>query len=158
MLRLSKAEAAAILAHAGEVFPLEACGVVLQSVAGRRDICHAQNVQDALHELNPALPPATEAYTMDPDTLRMIRDHRRAGGRLLIVYHSHTNGLAEFSRADRRQALGRLGIPHYPDTDHLVVALGGLLTQPRFVAARWDPSAERYRPVEVVIREPGDDV
>ena len=145
MFLLTTTERQALLAHAQEGFPNEVCGVILQEPAGRRVLIRGENVQDALHEQNPNLPPPPSAYTLAPQTRRRVRDCLRAGGRLLVVYHSHPNGLAEFSRADHRQALNSVGVPHYAGAVQVVVALGGLINQPQVVAVVWDPLARRYR-------------
>lgn len=143
--RLSPTERQRLIRCANEAYPSEACGVILQWPSGERRLLAGENVQDALHAANPTLPDQRTAYTLDPKTLRTVHEIRRAGGRLLAVWHSHPNGLADFSRADQRQALNRLGVPHYPDAVQIVVAIGGPLSLPQIVAAVWDPLLRRYR-------------
>ena len=110
-----------IYAHAREAFPAECCGYLVGAAGGAAvDTCvRCTNV----HEREPVLDDrGTDsafaiggaelfAFARSLDTPRPAR----------VVYHSHTNGRAYFSAADRAVAATPAG-PAYP-VEHLVVGV-----------------------------------
>lgn len=129
--------AAAIVNHARRDWPREACGFVL-----RRDHLWthlpANNLQDLLHEQDPARHPRTaaEAFLVDAETLIRAAEYRKAGDQIAVIYHSHTRAWgANFSDEDRRGALGGLAVPQFPEALYLVVS----------VRETWEWMARGYR-------------
>jgi proteasome lid subunit RPN8/RPN11 len=124
MLCFHQATLDVLHAHACEQYPEECCGFVLSN--GDTETVHRiTNVQNLMHEKEPALFPrdATLAYFMDPKELFNV--HREIdGGESIIkaVYHSHPNHDAYFSAEDKKQALFD-GEPLYPDAVYLVMSI-----------------------------------
>ena len=105
--------------HAGTVYPEECCGFVLADGTVRR----GQNIQDELHQLDPRRFPrgARTAYTFAvPDTL-FLNASFHTDNPVAIIYHSHPDTVASFSREDSRRALFA-GSPLYP-VSYLVMSV-----------------------------------
>ena len=120
------------------------------SPTGGRWYHEAENVQGARHLLDPDRhPSATLAFCLDPDTLTQIIQRRRAGWRLAVIYHSHTNGLARLSRQDIQQACNTLAEPVYPGTDYVIVAIDPRTGTCAVVAFRWVHRTRAFQPVPV---------
>lgn len=96
-LRVASQALAAIIHHAQEAFPLEACGLLL----GRgRKIMQAVATQN-VHET-----PQTH-FEIDPQALIDAHRSERAGGLELVgYYHSHPHGEARPSTTDQAMAAG----------------------------------------------------
>jgi glutamate-1-semialdehyde 2,1-aminomutase len=137
---ITAAELAAIKRQAVAEYPNECCGVVLVRGGERRHM-PCRNVQDQMHARDPMTFPRTarNAYYMDPlDALRLNRLVDE-GFAFAVIYHSHPNAGAYFSKTDRAQALIK-GEPAYPGAVYLVVSVVG--REVRALAAyRWN--AER---------------
>jgi proteasome lid subunit RPN8/RPN11 len=59
-------------------------------------------------------------YEMDPaELVRVLRELRDSGERLVAIYHSHPHGPAELSKRDIEQA-------YYPEAAQLLVSLADL--------------------------------
>jgi [CysO sulfur-carrier protein]-S-L-cysteine hydrolase len=117
-LRLPRALAAELVAHAEADLPNECCGMI----AGRDGT--AERVHRATNtEASPFM------YVMDPrEQLRIMDEIDDAGADLLAVYHSHTRSAAYPSRTDVELAF-------FPRTLYLIVSL----------ANRADPEIRAFR-------------
>ena len=113
---------ARIYAQARAEFPAECCGYL-------RGPVDADAVDELVpctnaHEPNSIIPDRTveTAFAIDGRELitfvRTLETDRPAK----VIYHSHTNGRAYFSEADRRAAATQESGPHYPVV-HLVVGI-----------------------------------
>lgn len=106
MLELTQEQAAALVAHAQEVFPLECCGLL----AGRQG-----RVKRVFRGTNVDKSPYT--YLMDPkEQLAAFKEMEAAGLDLLAIYHSHTHTAAYPSKTDVAKA-------YYPDAIYVIVSL-----------------------------------
>lgn len=108
-----------VFRHALAEFPGECCGMIFRS--GRVLAC--RNAQDDYHAEDPDAFPRTSAdgWCFAPeDQFRLARSFD-SDDPVTVVYHSHPNGDARFSAADRRGAAVDSG-PIYPDLAYLVVA------------------------------------
>lgn len=94
---------AEIFRHAEASYPNECCGFIRRSGALHR----ADNHQDALHEADPDRHPRTarKAYSLAPrDLLALSRSFDEADPGV-VLYHSHPDASAYFSRKDEEDAL-----------------------------------------------------
>src|SRR5439155_10502153 len=95
-----------VIEHAKKCYPLEGCGLIVglrPSPAGLRFI-PMQNVKAS-----------TSEYELDPaELIRVLRDLRNRGEKLVAIYHSHPSGPAEPSKRDIERA-------SYPEAAHLIV-------------------------------------
>lgn len=106
MLELTQEQAAALVAHAQEVFPHECCGLL----AGRQGL-----VKRVFRGTNVDKSPYT--YLMDPkEQLAAFKEMEAAGLDLLAIYHSHTHTAAYPSKTDVAKA-------YYPDAIYVIVSL-----------------------------------
>lgn len=103
--------------HAREAAPSECCGFVLASGVRR-----CENIQDELHRLDPIAYPRTArtAFAFSASDEIFLAESFRTGDPVWAVYHSHPEGEACFSRADRVGVL-RGGKPLYPALFYVVV-------------------------------------
>ena len=136
-----------VLRHLEAMYPQEGCGVLLwheQSRAWR--VRPITNAYDRYHALDPVRFPRTSctAYFFEPREWLLLHQEADAHGeRIACVFHSHTNGIADFSAEDRAQAAPG-GLPLLPGVSYLVVAVeGGRATQARFY--RWQNEDFRGR-------------
>jgi [CysO sulfur-carrier protein]-S-L-cysteine hydrolase len=94
-----------ILQHAKSAYPNEGCGLVVGQTSAERFIPITN------------LSASPTEYEMDPaELIRVLRELRGTGDRLVAIYHSHPNGPAELSRKDIERA-------YYPDAAQVVVSL-----------------------------------
>jgi proteasome lid subunit RPN8/RPN11 len=138
-------ELEAIRRQAEREYPAECCGVVLARPggAGERHLHPCRNIQDELHERDPARHPrgSRTAYYMAHADLIEISRQEAAGWTVHVIYHSHIDTGAYFSETDRRNALID-GQPAYPGATYVVVAVdagrAGAARAFRWVADRVD--------------------
>jgi len=100
MIRIRKAHAEAIVAHAERSYPHECCGFLLGAAPGSvkqvREVRGASNARDD----SPA-----NRYRIDPDEMfRVQRASQERGDEILGFYHSHPDVEARPSDYDRRHA------------------------------------------------------
>lgn len=100
---LSKETLAETYRHASACYPEECCGFVTRS--GRVHAC--VNNQNALHAADPQRHPrdASEAYSFTFEGLRALERSLASDDLATIIYHSHPDVGAYFSRTDRDRAL-----------------------------------------------------
>lgn len=119
---LTEAERRCVQALAAAGYPREACGVILEK-GGARVLMACRNVQDLMHEMDPASFPrdARTAYYIHPEDLIRIHALRlHEGWHLAVIYHSHVDLPSDFSAADRAGAVAGDGSPAYPGTTYVV--------------------------------------
>jgi proteasome lid subunit RPN8/RPN11 len=93
---ITTAVAQSLRDHAAAAAPHEACGILLGAAGAIAAAVPAANV--AAHP--------ERAFEIDPATLlRVYREARGSGQRVLGWYHSHPNGLGEPSRTDAARAV-----------------------------------------------------
>ena len=106
------------------------------------------NAYDRYHALDPVRFPRTSrtAYYFEPREWLLVSQEADARGeRVACVFHSHANGIADFSAEDRAQA-APAGLPVLPGVSYLVVAVeGGRATRARLFW--WQEEDFRDRPV-----------
>ncbi|MFB6112037.1 MAG: desampylase [Halobacteriaceae archaeon] len=137
MIVLSRQAYDAILDHALEDRPREACGLL----AGHRDGDRIV-VESAHRARNAAAAPRTR-FRIDPRAQLALMDGIEAAGRRVVgIYHSHPAGPHEPSSRDRRQA-------NWPGYHYLLASLRG--RWPTVNAWRW--TGERFVPAPVRVRE-----
>lgn len=89
-MRLTPAQADALVAHAREEFPDECCGLIAGRGGAATRVLPATNAEGT-----PFM------YVMDPrEQLDLMDDIEDAGEDLLAIYHSHTRSAAYPSRTD----------------------------------------------------------
>jgi len=109
-------------------YPNETCGVLSgpKASAGVVDACHPlTNALVELHALDPERHPRspTEGYLIDPrEQLKLDKELRRSERAMRIIYHSHPDVGAYFSKQDVEDALWD-GRPRYPGIQYLVVGI-----------------------------------
>ncbi len=136
-MKLPKALADDLVAHATEDLPNECCGMI----GGRDGV--AERVYRAVNtEGSPFM------YVIDPrEQMRIMDDIDDAGMDLLAVYHSHTRSAAYPSRTDVELAF-------FPKTLYLIVSLADRSAPEirAFQISRTLPPEEAVReePVEIV--------
>jgi proteasome lid subunit RPN8/RPN11 len=108
---------AALLRHAWEDAPREACGLLL----GRGDV-----VSEAVRVPNVALEPERMFRLDEQIFVRAVFTAQRRGLTLIGFYHSHPAGLAMPSQTDIAQSA-------YPDAAHVII---GLRSDPPLAAWR----------------------
>lgn len=115
-----------ITLQAEKIYPEECCGLVLRSRDGRYRVVPVRNVQNEMNRLSAAEYPrnARQAYWMDPLTLlHTHKEMQKTGESLAVIYHSHPDSDAFFSKEDRRIALDDRGEPVYADASYLVISV-----------------------------------
>jgi len=113
----------AVLDHAAEDAPREACGILAGRSVGERRV-----VESSIRLANVAASPHVE-YRIDPAALlATIEDIEAADRSVLGFYHSHPAGPVTPSDRDRRDA-------HWVDHHYVVVSLAGPV--PTVDAWRW---------------------
>ena len=89
-MRLTRAQADALIAHACAEFPNECCGLIAGSDGAATRVLPATNAEGT-----PFM------YVMDPrEQMELMDDIDDAGEDLLAIYHSHTRSAAYPSRTD----------------------------------------------------------
>ncbi len=112
---------AAILAHAVEAFPAECCGYLSAT-----ELIRCRNAQaDGEHPTHPERSEETGFVIAGRELFEFARSFQSERPPV-AVYHSHTNGRADFSQVDRINAVARsargASEPVYP-VQHLVVGV-----------------------------------
>jgi proteasome lid subunit RPN8/RPN11 len=117
MPRISHAAIEAMIAHAREDLPNEACGMV-------------HSVDGAATEVHRVKNDAASPYRYEMNPLQMLRLERRreeSGEALFAIYHSHVASEAYPSPTDVRMAFWPPGAtenePMFPETYYILVAL-----------------------------------
>lgn len=143
----------AMLAHARATHPEECCGALVRR-AGKTEAWRFENVQNELHQRDPAGNPRTAvtAYALGRRDLERV-DAACAGdpaiGTLAAIYHSHTKVGAYFSGEDRARAMF-VDEPLYPEIAWVVVSDS---REPGEVRAfRWDEARRDFVEVPVDVR------
>lgn len=135
-MRLTRAQADALIAHAREEFPNECCGLIAGRDGAATRVLPATN-----SEGTPFM------YVMDPrEQMQLMDDIDAAGEALLAIYHSHTRSAAYPSRTD-------VDLAFFADPLYVIVSLQDA-DQPVIRAFRLDraaPDGEQIaeEPVEV---------
>jgi proteasome lid subunit RPN8/RPN11 len=115
-----------IIRHLERTYPEEGCGVILRAgPEGPWRIRPLPNAYDRYRAADPARFPRTSrtAYLFESrDWLALQMEADARGEQIACVFHSHVNGIADFSAEDRAQALAA-GQPLLPDVSYLVVAV-----------------------------------
>lgn len=136
-----------IFAHAEEGYPEEVCGIVIgkpddpKTAAVRRcaNLANEYHLQDRIRYPRDA----RTAYVMDPQGLLRIQDEADAKGlEVVLIYHSHTDHDAYFSKTDRELALFD-GQPLWPGARYLVASVRHRKVGD-FKVFAWDPSTEDF--------------
>jgi len=152
---LTPDELTAIHRHAQAQYPAECCGVVLvrDGSAPVRRVLACRNIQDELHQRDPARFPRTSrtAYYIAHNDLLEIGRREGEGFAVRVIYHSHVDADAYFSETDRRNALVD-GEPAYPSATYVVVSVrGGDAVETR--AHRWSESQREFVEVPLALAE-----
>ena len=117
MLRIPEPEWQRICRQAADEYPGECCGILTTSAGGAMAVHPCRNIQDELHERDPAQYPRDSriAYFIDPGELfRIVNGAEREGGRVTGFYHSHIDCDAYFSEEDKARAMA-WDEPAYPE-------------------------------------------
>jgi len=143
----------AMLTHARETHPEECCGAIVAR-AGRMEVWRFANVQNALHQRDPAAHPRTAAtaYALGVADVERV-DGARAGdpsvGTLQAIYHSHTKVGAYFSGEDRARAMFG-DEPLYAEIAWVVVSDSRQAGEAR--AFRWDEAGRDFAEVPLDVK------
>jgi len=99
-----------IVQHCKEVFPVEACGILVGNVEGAaRAVKRVYRTQNILK--------SSSAYRMDPEEqYRVFEQAEKESMDVLGFYHSHPHWPARVSRVDREHAF-------YPDFDYMIYSV-----------------------------------
>jgi proteasome lid subunit RPN8/RPN11 len=128
----------AILSHAQETVPREACGLL----AGRREGEHP--VVETSHRARNVASAPRVGYRIDTRAQLALMDGIEAAGRTVVgIYHSHPAGPATLSERDRREA-SWLGY-HY-----VLVSLAR--SHPTLLAWRYTGEEFTVEPIRIVER------
>lgn len=116
-----------IFAHAEGGYPEEVCGIVIGRAGEAKTnvVRRCANLANQYHQEDPLRFPrdARTAYVMDPkDLLRIQQEADSKGLDFTVIYHSHTDHEAYFSRTDRELALFD-GEPLWPHARYMVVSV-----------------------------------
>jgi proteasome lid subunit RPN8/RPN11 len=115
-----------VIRHLESTYPHEGCGVILAAgPEGPFRVHPLPNAYDRYHAADPVRFPRTSrtAYLFEPrDWLALLQEADARGEHVACVFHSHVNGIADFSAEDRSQALAG-GLPLLPGVSYLVVAV-----------------------------------
>jgi proteasome lid subunit RPN8/RPN11 len=138
-----------VVRHLEAMYPQEGCGVVLWAEQGDSwCVRPLTNAYDRYHALDPVRFPRTSrtAYLFEPrEWLLLLQQAEAQGEQVVCVFHSHVNGIADFSAEDRAQAAPE-GQPLLPGVAYLVVAVeAGRATHARLFW--WENEDFRDRPV-----------
>lgn len=106
-----------IYAHAASTYPEECCGFVFSDGSVHQGV----NIQNELNELSPGVyrRSATNGYTFSVADTVLLNGSFRSINPVAIIYHSHPDVGAYFSKEDQDKALF-MGEPVFPVT-YLVV-------------------------------------
>jgi proteasome lid subunit RPN8/RPN11 len=129
-------------------YPKEAVGVIIgpEGLSHQDRVVSCINYLDELHECDPKRYPcgADSGFVINPDRLLLIDAELRAKGwRMKLIYHSHPDGAAQLSNADRQSALGFNGSPLHPNVEYMVVGVdNGTVVGHAF--HRWDAAKREF--------------
>jgi [CysO sulfur-carrier protein]-S-L-cysteine hydrolase len=130
MLIIPKAIIDAIIAHAEQDFPLEACGIL----GGANGVVSEQYPMANTDQSN-------EHFTMEPkEQFSVIKDLRAKGKEMLVIYHSHPETPARPSEEDIRLALT-------PNVSYIIVSLAG--ESPEVKSFRIENGAVSSEPITI---------
>jgi adenylyltransferase/sulfurtransferase len=113
-----------IHSHLQSTYPEEGCGVVFAKDGARRVVA-MPNVYDKYAKRSPQTYPRTNktAYLFEPLKFSQLLEAAEAGGETLeLIFHSHCDVGSYFSAEDSAMAAPD-GVPLYPHTSYLVVAV-----------------------------------
>ena len=109
-LEISANHTARISSHSIESYPVEACGVLIGTVAG--DVRTVTEVWPSKNQLS-----SGSSYEIDPDTLlRAFSYSERSGLEVIGFYHSHPFSSANASDVDKARA-------NYPGLSYVVYSI-----------------------------------
>ncbi|MFC7167605.1 desampylase [Halospeciosus flavus] len=129
----------AVLEHAREDAPLEACGVL----AGERDPESGVARAVSVHRAHNAADAPRVAYEIDPaDLLHLIESIEEAGREVVGFYHSHPAGPPHLSDRDRREAT-------WEGYHYLLVSLAGSTA----ICDAWRWTGEEFVRDDVAVRD-----
>ncbi len=135
-VRLPRAFAEAMIAHAREGAPYEVCGVLAGENGRFTQLYRTANVAQ-----NPAV-----TYQMDPhEQLRIFKELDERGWEVAGIYHSHPASPAYPSATDRRLAF-------YPEAVYFIISLARP-EQPEIRAFRIDQEQDEVKELRIVIEE-----
>lgn len=145
-LTIARAVLAQVDAHARECYPEESCGFLLGPAADAPRIdeaLRAANLANKYHAVDPETFPRTarEFYLIDARLIQRTFEGGETSGRpVKVIYHSHCDCGAYFSREDQAGASPD-GVPSYPVT-YLVTSVreGGVVDDHKlftFSAGAW---------------------
>jgi proteasome lid subunit RPN8/RPN11 len=142
-----------VVRHLEAVYPQEGCGVLLWAPEqGSWRVHPLTNAYDRYHALDPVRFPRTSrtAYLFEPREWLLLNEQADAQGeQVACVFHSHVNGIADFSAEDRAQA-APAGLPVLPGVSYLVVAIeAGRATHARLFWWQDEDFRERQVPLRV---------
>jgi proteasome lid subunit RPN8/RPN11 len=147
-MMLSGKQIEAIYDDCQRVYPKETVGVLIgpEGMSHQDRVVSCINYLDELHECDPTRYPcgAESGFAVNPDRLLLIDAELRAKGwRMKLIYHSHPDGDAQFSDADRRNGVAFDGSPLQPNVEYMVVAVeNGKVVGHTFY--RWDDAASGF--------------
>ncbi len=121
----------AVISHARQDFPLEACGML-----GGADALVSEHYPMA------NIDKSNEHFTMEPkEQFAVVKDLRAKGKEMLAIYHSHPETPARPSEEDIRLALT-------PNVSYLIVSLAG--ARPEVKSFRIEGGAVTPEPIAVI--------
>jgi len=153
-MSLTEQDLKAIIAHAEEGYPDEVCGIVIGKAGDPKTnaVRRCLNIANTYHREDPLRYPrdAKTAYIMESQDLLHIQLEADAKGLdFLVIYHSHTDHDAYFSRTDRELALFE-GEPLWPSAQYLVVSVRNKKAQD-FKYFIWDDLSKDFKDLTVSI-------
>jgi drug/metabolite transporter (DMT)-like permease/proteasome lid subunit RPN8/RPN11 len=108
-----------LCSHAVNEYPRECCGFVLDD-----DVRMLRNAADEYHKSDPDEFSRTTVtgFALDCNSVLFLERSFEGKAPVRILYHSHPNGKAYFSKEDLRRSVID-GTPVYPDLRHLVIGV-----------------------------------
>ena len=135
-----------ICSHSIDEYPLECCGVILESeTKGEQTVLRCKNVQNEIHKSNPEKNQrdAHTAYSISPaELLKIHRMMHEQNYKLKAVYHSHPDHKAYFSEEDYSFATFN-DEPTYPGTDYIIVSIVKKRVE-EVVSFSWNSKSKRF--------------
>ena len=135
-----------IYSHSTDEYPLECCGVILESeIKGEQTVLRCKNIQNEIHKSDPVKNPrdARTAYSISPaDLLKINRLMREQNYKLRAIYHSHPDHEAYFSEDDNSFATFN-DEPIYPGTDYIIVSVVKKKIE-NAISFSWDDKSKRF--------------
>lgn len=152
-MRFTLPDLTQVVRHLEAMYPQEGCGVLLWAPdQGSWRVHPLTNAYDRYHALDPVRFPRTSrtAYLFEPREWLLLNEQADAQGeQVACVFHSHVNGIADFSAEDRAQA-APAGLPVLPGVSYLVVAVeAGRATHARLFWWQDEDFRERQVPLGV---------